>query len=116
MLSRHGGKLTMVLRIPGHKWPDWVEHSDTKVGSVQGDLTYGADEPNDHEFGFAWYRMFALGLKEGWFSGHPYEVMPGGLNGVEQALKKLKEGKASAVKYVFRISETPGIASRSDVT
>jgi len=48
-------------------------------------------------------------LQEGWFTGHPFEVVPGGLGGVEQALRNLKEGKASAVKYVFRIGETAGI-------
>jgi len=48
-------------------------------------------------------------LQEGWFKGHPYEVVPGGLGGVEGALKNLKEGKASAVKYVFRIMETEGV-------
>lgn len=108
VLSRNGGKLTTVLR-PKYEYPSWVEHSDTKVGSVVADPTYSVDDPDDQEFGFAWYRMFALGLKEGWFTGHPYEVVPGGLEGLEQALKNLKAGKSSAVKYVLRIPETPGL-------
>ena len=108
MLSRSGGKLTMVLR-PKHEFPSWVEQSDTKVGSVHLDKTYSEQDPDDQNFGFAWYRMFALGLKEGWFKGHPFEVVPGGLNGVEKALINLKEGKASATKYVLRIEETPGL-------
>lgn len=33
----------------------------------------------------------------GTFTGHPHEVVPGGLGGVETALKDLK--------YVFRIAE-----------
>lgn len=52
-------------------------------------------------------RLFYKGLKDGWFSGHPYEVVPNGLDGVEGALKNLKEGKNSALKYVFRIKDTP---------
>lgn len=110
VLSETGGKLTMTLRTK-HKFQDWIEQSDTKVGSVVADPTYSRDDPDDQDFGFAWYRMFALGLKQGWFSGHPYEVIPGGLNGVEQALRNLKEGKSSAVKYVLRIQETPGLLS-----
>ena len=30
------------------------------------------------------------------------------MEGVEKALTNLKEGKASAVKYVFKIADTPG--------
>jgi NADPH2:quinone reductase len=32
-------------------------------------------------------------------------VVEGGLEGVEEGLRNLKEGKASAVKYVFKIGE-----------
>ncbi|KAJ6088065.1 hypothetical protein N7499_004247 [Penicillium canescens] len=45
----------------------------------------------------------------GWFSGHPYEVRPGGLARLEGALQDLKSGKASAIKYVVRIGETKGL-------
>jgi hypothetical protein len=31
------------------------------------------------------------------------------LEGVEEALKDLKAGKASAIKYIFRIADTPGV-------
>lgn len=54
------------------------------------------------------YHVLTL-MQEGWFSGHPYEVVAGGLGGVQTALENLKEGKASAVKYVFRIGETEGV-------
>ncbi|KAG8627412.1 hypothetical protein KVT40_004895 [Elsinoe batatas] len=46
-------------------------------------------------------------LIEGKFSGHPTEVIPGGLEGVQKGLQNLKDGKASAVKYIFRIADTP---------
>ncbi|PGH08631.1 hypothetical protein GX51_01151 [Blastomyces parvus] len=76
------------------------------VGSTHG---MGGYENNEH-LGFVMCRYFtrALMLKE--FSGHPYEVRPGGLAGVQQALTDLKEGKASAIKYIFRIADTPGIS------
>lgn len=98
------GHLSLVL--PGKKYeevPETVKKTNTTVGSVHG-------VPDDlSDFGYAWYRLFSLGLKEGWFSGHPYEVVPGGLNGVQTGLQNLKDGKASAVKYVYRIDETDGV-------
>ena len=59
------------------------------------------------DFGHTFFNLFALGLKEKWFSGHPYEIVPGGLSGVQTALSNLRQGKASAVKYVVRIQDTP---------
>ena len=52
---------------------------------------------------------FTSALQAGVFEGHPFEVRSGGLADVEQALKDLKDGKQSAVKYVFRIADTPGL-------
>jgi hypothetical protein len=77
--------------------------SMTTASSVNG-------HPDDlSDLGFLWLRLFGLGLKEGWFCGHPYEVIPGGLGGVEKGLKNLMQGKASGVKYVYRIGETEGL-------
>ncbi|KAL6248835.1 putative secondary metabolism biosynthetic enzyme [Rhinocladiella similis] len=98
------GYITLVL--PGRKFegiPDTVHQSLTTVGAVHGvpdDLT---------DFGYAWFRLFALGLKESWFSGHPYEVLPGGLHAVQKGLENLRDGKASAVKYVYRIDDTGSV-------
>ncbi|USW54688.1 hypothetical protein Slin15195_G080070 [Septoria linicola] len=39
------------------------------------------------------------------------QVVPGGLAGVQQGLENMKNGKASATKYIFRISETEGAGS-----
>lgn len=66
--------------------------------------------PDDlRDLGYVWMRLFSLGLREGWLQGHPHQVIPGGLEGVGTGLNMLKEGKASAVKYVYRIEETPGV-------
>lgn len=92
--------LTLVLpgaQGDGLAIPPSVHTSWTWVSSAHQD---------DKDFGYAWFRLFELGLKEGWFKPHPHQVVPGGLKGLEQALQILKDGKASATKYVFRISET----------
>ncbi|EON67367.1 hypothetical protein W97_06620 [Coniosporium apollinis CBS 100218] len=94
-----GGKITLVL--PGRDYsdiPDYIEHSTTSVGSVH------KESP---DFGYVYFRFLNKGLQDGWFKPHPQEVVPGGLEGVQQALENLRDGKASAVKYVFRVADTP---------
>lgn len=97
VLSTEGGKITNVLGFEDTV-PDGVEQSWTSVGSVYKEAS---------DFGFAWFRMFGRDLQEGWFKAHPQEVVPGGLGGIQQ------EGKASAVKYVFRIADTHGVPKSS---
>lgn len=100
------GKGARVARVLAPKAGDdasGVEVSHTFVGSVHKDTK---------DFGFVSFRLFGRGLAEGWFAGHPTEVVPGGLGGVQTALENLKAGKASAVKYVFRIADTEGVAGK----
>jgi NADPH2:quinone reductase len=95
------GAITFVL--PGKTYegiPETVKQSTTTVGDSHGDAK---------DFAYVFYRYFAKGLDEGFFKAHPVEIVEGGLGGVEKALKGLKDGKASAVKYVFKIADTPGV-------
>ncbi|KAI9150306.1 alcohol dehydrogenase [Paramyrothecium foliicola] len=78
--------------------PEGVQAFWTAVGSVHN---------ASKQFGYVYFRYLALGLKEGWFRPHPHEVIPGGLNGLEVGLKKLLDGKAHAVKYVYQIATKP---------
>lgn len=94
-----GGKITRVLPTDAEGIPDTVQSSMTMVGSVHKEAK---------EFGFVWFRLMARGLADGWFSAHPTEVVRGGLGGIQTALENLKAGKASAVKYIFRIEDTEG--------
>jgi hypothetical protein len=82
--------------------------TSTSVGIVhnQDNGAYGAD---GGDLGFVTCRWFTRAWQAGTFDGHPFEVRPEGLEGVEQALRDLKDGKQSAVKYVFRIADTPGL-------
>ncbi|KAK4139695.1 alcohol dehydrogenase-like protein [Dichotomopilus funicola] len=95
--SKGKGKVTLVLSGADEKLPEGVERSNTSVGQVHKAAK---------DFGFVYFRYFARGLREGWFKPQRFEVVPGGLAGIQGALEKLKDGKASAVKYVFRIGET----------
>ncbi|PQE12605.1 hypothetical protein CJF30_00002499 [Rutstroemia sp. NJR-2017a BBW] len=108
-----GGKITLVL--PGKKYeeiPSTITWSLTTVGDVHSDVAPDSDKLKagikfgGKEFGHAFYRLFSKGLQEGWFTPHPYEVVPGGLNGVETGLNNLKNGVNSATKYIFKIEDT----------
>lgn len=97
------GAVTFVL--PGKEYPGFeqgVELSTTTVGDVHGPLK---------DFGYVHSRFLTKGLEEGWFRAQPQEVIPGGLGGVEKGLSNLKDGTASAVKYIFKIEDTPGAGS-----
>jgi hypothetical protein len=94
-------KITFVLGGEKTGLPDGVEWSITLVGDVHKDLK---------DLGYVYFRYIARGLQEGWFRGQRTEVVPGGLGGIQTALENLKAGKASGVKYVFRIADTEGVA------
>lgn len=99
-LDPQGSKITLVIPIADKSAiPSNIESSFTMVGDVHAAHA---------DFGAAWYRLFRKGLQDGWLKAHPFEVVPGGLTGLETGLKNLEQGKASAVKYVFRVGETPG--------
>ncbi|PSR78344.1 chaperonin 10-like protein [Coniella lustricola] len=93
-----GATITTVLPTKHEEViPESIKISRTMVGSVHEE---------DKDLGFVYMRYFARGLQQGFFKPQPQTVVPGGLNGVKEGLSNLKEGKANAVKFVFRIAET----------
>jgi NADPH:quinone reductase and related Zn-dependent oxidoreductases len=103
------GKITVVLPpAADYKIPEGISIERTNVGSVHNSPAVGKTV-GDREFGAAIFSLIGRGLAQEWFSGHPYEVRPGGLAGLQEALRDLEAGKASAVKYVVRIAETAGV-------
>lgn len=100
VLDHQEGHITLVL--PGKQFPEIpksVNQTITTVGSV-----HGTPDHLEH-LGSAWMKLFGSGI----IKAHPYEVVPGGLAGVETGLNNLREGKASAIKYLYRVEETEGV-------
>ena len=96
-----GGKIALVNpEVDTSQIPEHIHRAMTNAGEVHG------EDPSRRDFGHVYFRYFAEGLAEGWLSGHPVHIVPGGLDGLQLALSDLKEGKASAVKYVVRIGDT----------
>jgi threonine dehydrogenase-like Zn-dependent dehydrogenase len=109
VLSETGSQITLVRPALSYEdIPNNISWTKTTVGSVHrkpADLTAGVPgiTTGHKDFGYIFFRLFGRGLQDGWFTPHPYEVIPGGLNGVEEGLIRLKAGKASAIKYVYKL-------------
>ena len=116
------GHITLMQNYDANDMPDSVTHSRMTVrwvfqdvcsysGSSAGPDREAFDMSNItgcKEFGYVMSRFFWRALQNGWLQGHPYEVVPGGLGGLQTALENLKAGKASGAKYVVRLAETEG--------
>ncbi|RDW91029.1 hypothetical protein BP5796_02194 [Coleophoma crateriformis] len=58
------------------------------------------------EFAYVFFRYLARMLALNTFEGHPYEIIPGGLDGVAKGLQKLKNGEARGRKFIYRIGDS----------
>lgn len=118
VLDPHG---RMVVVLPGKRYdeiPSTVQLSCTQVGKVHNEAYPGIRRDlspcgplgaeNDKLAGQMFFSFFGRGLRDGYLTGHPHKKIDGGLHGLETALCNLRDGKASAVKYVIRIDETSG--------
>lgn len=83
-----------------------VKDEEVSAGVTLSKCNVGAVHKDAKDLGYVYMRYFAKGLLDGSFKAQRQEVVPGGLAGVQAGLANLKAGKASAVKYVFRIEET----------
>lgn len=108
VVSAENGKIMSVVP-KGDEVIDGITVLGSNAGLIHAPTKEGGAKVGDAEFGATVYNLISLGLADGWFSGHPYEVNRGGLDGLEGVLKDLEAGKASAKKYVLRLAETPGV-------
>ena len=99
---KSGGKIVTVLPTDEKDATNVTVHRMTV-----GDSHTGSQSQQD--FASAYFRLFTHWAKSGRFDPHPHEVVPGGLEGIEQGLQRLQQGKVNAKKLVFRISDTPGL-------
>lgn len=107
------GFITTVLPAPkDFELPSNVKHVHTMCAySFEGGPKAGTEEANagimtgGSDFAYTIFRLISRGLQQEWITAHPHEVVPGGLEGIETGLKRLQNGEASAVKYVYKIGE-----------
>lgn len=103
---RRGPYLKFEAKTEGLASAGGVQYSSTMVSTVHS---------AEKDFGYVWFRYFSRLLAEGQLKGHPFEKR-GGLEGVSEALKDLKAGKASAVKYIFEVGNSASLLWESSKT
>lgn len=114
ILESTGGRYTCTQGIRGgiygtdasltllEKWGGWWEQ--IWVGSVHDDNPKGG-----LWFGTIFSRLVEIIIAQGGFRGHPFEIVEGGLEGVGDALGRLREGRGGGRKFVTRIGDTVGV-------
>jgi NADPH:quinone reductase-like Zn-dependent oxidoreductase len=97
--SSKKGEQQMILEL----WEGWWQQ--IWVGSIHEDNPAGGIM-----FAAVTSKILEMEMAAGRFSGHPYEIVEGGLNGVLGALKELRDGRHGNKKYVVRIADTEGLS------
>ncbi|KAJ4111428.1 hypothetical protein NW768_011780 [Fusarium equiseti] len=101
-------RVTNILHIENVEGADpSVEIVWSMVGQVH------KDDEKDKMLGLTWAAAFSRGLREGWFTPHPYMVGKKGLEGLEEGLKGLRDGSTKAKKFLTIIAETPGVSAQN---
>jgi NADPH2:quinone reductase len=77
----------------------WEPVSDAVKAGERGSVS-------NRETGLMFFRYLEYALAHHLIEPHPFQVLPGGLGGIEQGLLAVKEGKNSGLKYLYRIAET----------
>lgn len=108
-------------------WPDGLTFSRTFVASAHGQAHAHRnleEAAQDQDFAYLFYRcevqpdteadlltlchrLWTVYLRDGRLKGHPYEVLPCGLQSVQEGLQALHDKQVSARKVVYRIADTP---------
>jgi hypothetical protein len=65
-----------------------------------------AAQPDDFKFARDWYGRAEALWTEGKWKAHPQRVEARGLDGIEDGMKEMKEGRVRGVKLVYRVDET----------
>jgi NADPH:quinone reductase len=86
--------------------PALWEPNATDVGRAEAE---GSEYVGVAAFGHQYFRYLEYALARGLIQAHPSEIVPGGLNGIPTALRKLKGGTSNGVKYLFRVADTEGL-------
>ncbi|BGP39198.1 hypothetical protein JCM10449v2_003136 [Rhodotorula kratochvilovae] len=99
-----GGRYTYVLdlKLEDTAFPPATIHTErTLCATAHGE---------DADFSEKWFDWVGEALEKGEFRPQKVTVIPGGLAGVKEGLRRLEQGEVRGEKLVYRISETPGLS------
>ena len=110
-ISSQGGIITYLLGSAQHSRKD-VEKKHTSGYTVFGEAfdklgSHVPAKPEDFEHAKMFWQLSEDLLRDGKLKPHPIEVGEKGLVGVFDGLQRMRDGKVSGVKLVYRIEDTP---------
>lgn len=100
-----GGRYTYVLFVGKElleSLPASIQAAQTVCWTAWGD---------DAAFAEHWFDWLGEKIETGEFKPQKVTVVPGGLGGVKEALRRLKNGEVRGEKLVLRVAETAGLAA-----
>ena len=116
MLNPQEGKLCSVRGDGYHPdVPEGIEVQDVFAPAMFQPIKPDSEEGKAglkigrKEFGYTFFKFLGYALAKGMIEGHPPEVVPGGLYGVEKMLNDVKNGVNSGVRYLIKTEETKGL-------
>ncbi|GAA5843998.1 hypothetical protein JCM9279_003697 [Rhodotorula babjevae] len=102
--SGRGGRYTYVLPIDDTQLaflPSTIKHERTLCATAH---------EHEGEFAQKYFDLVGSWMDKGEFRAQKVTVVPGGLEGVKEGLRRLQAGEVHGEKLVYRIAETPGLA------
>ena len=116
-LSAIGGEKKLSLVIPkGRLAPDLVASKPENVDQVLVTAAvlhaYHGNKfgPPEDEFAAKWYTGLSSLLEKQSIRPNKIRVIPGGLSGVQEGLRLIRENRVAGEKLVYRIAETSDLA------
>jgi NADPH:quinone reductase-like Zn-dependent oxidoreductase len=113
-----GGTIAYLLRANKHERTDVQAKYPlgyTVIGEGFSSSWMKAEFPasaEDFEFGKVFWQLSEKLFAEGKLRVHPPQVEEGGLYGVFDGFQKMREGKVSGVKLVYRVEDTNGVGEQ----
>ena len=94
-------KIATVLPINPADDVEGITRSFTMSTLVFGDAKQANVGTNANRWlGATMAKLIEMAIKDGSLKGHPYEIVEGGINGIETGLLRLQKG-SSTVKFVY---------------
>lgn len=102
LATNGGGHFSSVFPLQGVELPAGVTNTPTNVGQAHADP---AVKPLVNKY----FTLAGTWLESGELKGQRVTVVPGGLAGVKEGLRRMQAGEVSGEKLVYRIADTPGL-------
>lgn len=107
MHQNGGGHITVLLPVSDEE-KEYISSDVTLTRTFVGDA-HNPKAEGGQGFAAKYFKLAGEWLDAGLLKPQKVTIVPGGLSGVEEGLRRLQEGEVSGEKLVYRISETPGL-------